>query len=65
MNLQNWAILEFTLLKKKRICEVLNVSVDNCCICILNVLMPLQDQVNEINKVAKDSEAFVATLGSN
>ena len=38
---------------------------DDCCVHILNVSMLLQDQINKMKKVAKDSEAIVAALGTN
>ena len=53
------------LLKEKGVCGVLNMSMDDCCVHIPNVSMPLQDQINKMKKMARDSEAIVAALGTN
>lgn len=41
------------------------MSVDDCCVHIPNVSVLLQDQISKMKKVARDSEANVAALGTN
>ncbi|GAB0202628.1 hypothetical protein GRJ2_002728400 [Grus japonensis] len=65
MTIQNRAVLDLMLLKEKGVCGVLNLSMDDCCVYIPNVSIPLQDQINKMKKVAKDSEAIIAGLGTN
>ncbi|KAM9590793.1 uncharacterized protein ACIBXB_005861 [Morphnus guianensis] len=65
MTIQNQAVLDLMLLKEKGVCGVLNLSMDNCCVHIPNESMPLQDQINKIKKVARDSEAIASALGTN
>lgn len=54
--------MDLILLKEKYVCRKLNLSVDNCCVYTLNILVPLQGQINETKKITKDSEAIVAAL---
>ena len=56
--------MDLTLLKEKGVCGVLNLSVDECCVHIPNVSVPLQDHINRM-KVARDSEAIIAALGTD
>lgn len=53
------------LLKEKGVCGVLNVSMYDCCVHIPKVSMLLQDQINKMKKVAKDSMAIAAALETN
>ena len=65
MTIQNRAMLDLVVLKEKGVWRVLNTSVDDCCVRIPNVSVLLQDQISKMKKVAKDSEANVAALGTN
>ncbi|XP_064355834.1 uncharacterized protein LOC135324159 [Dromaius novaehollandiae] len=65
MALQNRMALDLMMVHQNGLCGYLNLSSTDCCIYIPNVTLDLNDQLERIRQVAKDTRELQESMNSN